>query len=83
MVEARLEAVISRNSDVKSNTIISVLWAFEGEFFTPANPTSGVMSAIPCDCQIFKKSNTLPELLCLKLIEANYKEHRQMKAINE
>ena len=39
-----------------------------------------VMSVIPRDCKIVRKSDALPELVNLKLVEANYKGDPQMAA---
>ena len=85
MVEARLEAETKHTRDVKCNTVISIPSAFGGEMFSAAYPAGGnvVMSVIPRDCKIVRKSDAMPELFNLKLVEANYKGDPQMRAIKE
>ena len=84
---ARLEAETKHTRDVKCNpaTAIFIPSAFGGELFPAAYPAGGnvVMSVIPRDCKIVQKSNTLPELFKLKLVEANYKGDPQVRAIKE
>ena len=74
MVDARLESVTTRLSDVKRKTLISTLSALGGEIFPPAYPTNVVMSVIPRDYKVARKSDDLPELCGLRLIDANYKK---------
>ena len=85
IVDARLEAEIKHTRDIRCNTVISIPSAFGGELFPAANPAGGnvVMSVIPRDCKIVRKSSALPELFNLKLVEANYKGDPQMRAIKE
>ena len=54
-----------------------------GELFPAAYPVIVVMSVIPRDCKIVKKSDALPELFNLKLVEANYKKESQMRAVKD
>ena len=85
MVDARLEAETTHTRDVKCNTVISIPSAFGGEMFAAAYPARGsvIMSVIPRDWKIVKKSDGLPMLFNLKLVEANYKGDPQMMAIKE
>ena len=85
IVDARLEAETKNTRDIRCNTVISILSAFGGELFPAAYPAGGnvIMSVIPRDCKIARKSSALPELFNLKLIEANYKGDPQMRAIKE
>ena len=85
VVDARLEAETKQTRDVKCNRVISIPSAFRGELFPAAYPAGGnmVMSVIPRDCKIVRKSGALPELFNLKLVEANYKGDPQMRAIKE
>ena len=85
VVYARLEAETRHTRDVKCNTVISIPSAFGGELFPAAYPAGGnvVMSVIPRDCKIVRKSDALPELFNLKLVEANYKGDPQVRAIKE
>ena len=41
------------------------------------------MSVIPRDCKIVRKSDALPELFNLKLVEAKYKGDPQMRAVKD
>ena len=52
-----------------------------GELFPAPYPANDVMSVIPRDCKIVRKSDALPELFNLKLVEANYKGDPQMRAV--
>ena len=85
IVDARLEAETHHTRDIRCNTVISIPSAFGGELFPAAYPAGGnvIMSVIPRDCKIFRKSSALPELFNLKLVEANYKGDPQMRAIKE
>ena len=84
VVDARLEAETTHTRDVKCNTVTSLPSAFWGKMFTAAHPGgSVVMSVTPRDCKNLKKSDALPELFNLKLVEANYKGDPQMRAIKE
>ena len=85
VVDARLEAETKHTRDVKCITVISIPSAFGGELFPAAYPAGGnvVMSVIPRDCKFVQKSDTLPELFNLKLVEANYKGDPQMRVIKE
>ena len=83
VVDARLEAVTTGVRDVKCNTVISIPSVFGEELFSAAYPANVVMSLIPRDCKILRKSDALPELLNLKFVEANYKGDPQMRAIKE
>ena len=85
IVEARLEAETHHTRDIRCNTVISIPSAFGGELFPAAYPAGGnvIMSVIPRDCKIVRKSSALPELFNLKLVEANYKGDPQMRAIKE
>ena len=49
-----------------------------GELFPAAYPANVVMSRITWDCKIVRKSDPLPELFNMKLVEANYKGDPQM-----
>ena len=53
------------------------------ELFQVAYPANVVMSLILRVCKIVRKNDALPELLNLKLVEANYKEYPQMRAFKE
>ena len=85
IVDARLEAETQNTRGIRCNTAISIPSAFGGELFPAAYPAGGnvIMSVIPRDCKIVRKSSALPELFNLKLIEANYKGDPQMRAIKE
>ena len=85
IVDARLEAETHHTRDIRCNTVISIPSAFGGELFPAAYPAGGnvIMSVIPRDCKIIRKSSALPELFNLKLVEANYKGDPQMRAIKE
>ena len=67
VVDARLEAETKHTRDVKCNTVISIPSAFGGELFPAAYSAGGnvVMSVIPRDCNIVRKSDALPELFNL------------------
>ena len=81
VVDARLEAENTHTRDVKCNAVISISSAFGVEMFPAAYPGNVVMSVIPRDCKIAKKSDALPELFNLKLVEAKYKGDPQMRTI--
>ena len=85
IVDARLEAETQNTRDIRCNTVTSIPSAFGGELFPAAYPAGGnvIMSVIPRDCKIVRKSSALLELFNLKLIEANYKGDPQMWAIKE
>ena len=85
VVDARLEAETTYTRDVKCNTVISTPSAFGGGGMFPAAYPGGIVdiSAIPRDCKIVKKSDALPDLFNLKLVEANYKGDPQMCTIKE
>ena len=85
IVDARLEAETHHTRDIRCNTVISIPSAFGGELFPAAYPAGGsvIMSVIPRDCKIVRKSSALPELFNLKLVEANYKGDPQMRSIKE
>ena len=78
VVDTRLEAETNHTRDVKCNTVISIPSAFCGELFPAVYPAGGkvIMSVIPRDCKIVRKSDALPELFNLKLVEVNYKGKR-------
>ena len=85
IVDARLEWETNHTRDIRCNTVISIPSALGGELFPAAYPAGGnvIMSVIPRDCKIVRKSSALPELFNLKLVEANYKGDPQMRAIKE
>ena len=85
IVDARLEAETHQTRDIRCNTVISIPSAFGGELSPAAYPAGGnvIMSVIPRDCKIIRKSSALPERFNLKLVEANYKGDPQMRAIKE
>ena len=81
--DARFEVVTTGVRDVKCITVISIPSAFGGELFPAAYTANVVMSVIPRDCKTVRKSDALPELFNLKLVEDNYKGNPQMRAIKE
>ena len=88
VVDARLEAETTHTRDVKCITLISIPSAFLGGggvvgMFPVAYPGNVVMSVIPRDCKIVKKSDASPEFFNLKLVEVNYKRDPQMRTIKE
>ena len=54
-----------------------------GYFCSIGNCGELFLAVIPRDCKIVRKSDALPDLFNLKLVEVNYKGGTQMRAVKE
>ena len=78
-----MESRTTGTVEAKTNTVISVPSRFSGEIYPPVYLTNVKMGGIPRDRKAVMKSECLPELFCLKLMQANYKADPQLEAIRD
>ena len=83
VINEQLEARTSRTAEPKTSSINSTPSKFSGENYPPVNSTSVIMIVITRDHKVAEKSDCLPDLFSLKLVEANYKPDPQLKAIRD
>ena len=71
VINPEIVAITKNTRDSKINTVLSIPSKFPGELFPTVNPNQQVMSIIPRDCKVIKKSQALPELFNLEIIASN------------
>ena len=82
-VNSNHEARTTGTIEAKTNTITFLQSKFSGEIYSPVYPANIIMSVILRDCKVVRKQDCLPELLSLKLVDANYKADKQLEAIRD
>ena len=71
VINPEITAITKNTRDSKINTVLSIPSNIPGELFPTVNPNQQVMSIIPRDCKVIKKSQALPELFNLEFIASN------------
>ena len=61
VINPEFEAITKNTRDSKNNTILSILSKFPGQLFPTINPNQRILSIIPRDCKVIKKSTAIPE----------------------
>ena len=82
-VNSNLEARTTGTVEVKTKTITFLPSKFSGEIYPPVYLANIIMTVILRDVKFVRKQDCLPELLSLKLVEANYKADKQLEAIRD
>ena len=67
----------------KINTVLSIPLKFPVELFRTVNPNQQIMSIIPRDCKVIKKSQALPELFILEFVASNIPADVNLVRVNE
>ena len=71
VINPEIVAITKNTRDSKINTVLSIPSKFPGELFPTVNPNQQIMSIIPRDCKVIKKSQSLPELFNLEFVASN------------
>ena len=71
VINPEIVAITKNTRDSKINTVLSIPSKFPGELFPTVNPNQQIMSIIPRDCKVIKKSQSLPELFSLEFVASN------------
>ena len=71
VINPEIVAITKNTRDSKINTVLSIPSKFPGELFPTVNPNQQIMSIIPRDCKVIKKSQALPELFNLEFVASN------------
>ena len=71
VINPEIVAITKNTRDSKINTVLAIPSKFPGELFPTVNPNQQVMSIIPRDCKVIKKSQALLELFNLEFIASN------------
>ena len=71
VINPEIEAITKITRDSKINTVLFIPSKFPGELFPTNNPSQRIMSIIPRDFKVIKKSTALPELFNLEFIASN------------
>ena len=70
-INPEVVAITKSTRDSKINTVLSIPSKFPGELFPTVNSNQQIMSIIPRDCKVIKKSQALSELSNLEFVASN------------
>ena len=71
VINPEIVSITKNTRDSEINTVLSIPSKFPGEIFATVNPKQQIMSIIPGDCKVIKKSQALPELFNLEFVASN------------
>ena len=71
VINPEIVANTKNTRDSKINTVLSTPSKFPGELFPTVNRNQQIMSIIPRDCKVIKKSQALPELFNLEFVASD------------
>ena len=71
VINPEIEAITKNTRDSKINTVLCIPSKFPGDLFLTIDPNQRLMSIIPRNCEVIKKSTALPELFNLEFIASN------------
>ena len=71
VISPEIEALTKNTRNSKNNTVLSIPSKIPGELFPTINPNQRIISIIPRDCKVIKKSTALPDLFNLEFIASN------------
>ena len=83
VINPEIVAITKNTRDSKINRVLSIPSKFPGELFPTVNPNQQIMSIIPRDCKVIKKSTALPELLNLEFIASNIPADMNLLRVKE